>query len=117
MPDLQQSDKKDAEESRGIGGHKAGFDNAESEHDQRSGRAEETGVKAAIEEIIFVIEELELNGAGHWLLADFGNFREAYGVNDRLEDQERGDGEDGMLIEHRCRFLRTGCRRRGRRSR
>src|SRR5688572_16609 len=100
MPNLQHRDEKDAEESRGVGGDQAGLDYTEGQQNQGRGRSEEAAIKSAVEKKVFILQQLELDFVGHWLLANLGKFHEADPVDERLQDQERHHRKNCLLIEH-----------------
>jgi hypothetical protein len=58
---LEHGDEEDAEESRCVGSHEAGFDYADGHEDEREHGAPETNVKAEVEEIFLILQKLKFD--------------------------------------------------------
>ena len=74
MDNLEQGREKDTEPGRGVGDHRAGGEQVQGQEHQRKAGAAEADVKARVEQVLLVIEQLEFQAAGEGLALDLAQF-------------------------------------------
>ena len=97
VKNLQHRDEDDAERRRGVGHHRD-FANADGHENERDDRADEADIEPGVEQMVFVFEQPQFQSRLHGLAPDFGELGQAPDVDERLDGEERHQGNDAELV-------------------
>ena len=105
MADLDERHAHDPEEIGRVGGQQVLVDHVQHHQDQRRGRAHHADVKAAIAEVLLVLDELELHRGREVHAVDVGDLAHAQHVHDDLKNGEHADRDYGGGIHGGRRWV------------
>ena len=91
VADLDQRDADDAEEVRRVGGEEVGLDDPDDLQDERGRRAHHADVEPAVEEVLLILHQAELQERRGVLDLDLPDLAEAGHVHADLERGEYAD--------------------------
>ena len=97
VEDLEHRHEDDAERRGRVSGHEARLDHPQRHQDQRDDGAREAQVEPGVEEVVFVLQQLQLDARRQVLPADFRQLDQAGRIEQRLAAQRTAAGSIDLV--------------------